>query len=446
MKLLIKNVFLFFYSILILLDISELYAQKKDQAPLEVRFVRIFGDDNESLPPILLMKSPDASASINVGSRQLTLEIDIYADIPPTLFATFTHCNTNWEEDANNFINNQAMMRTSDFFWESSPTSTSYYSHRGTLKFPNSVLQFRYSGNWKIKLFDYYEPDKLIAEAKFFVVEPIVPVRMDFTSSMYNSEFNVINSAFNIEAGIIAPPKILNSQLKNYVIYRNFRWNEPYIISESYSDKYINPLYKYTFPIMVSGFSNVEKRFSIFNLPAENVYRVLDMSNLAEFPSGSYLVQLPFSDLIRNGNYWDVDDDGAMITRFVSGSEDDYVYMEFVLDPQGVLSDEDVFVSGSFNNWLPDKDWQMYFDKETRTYRLKQWVRRARHNYLYGTGTYNPDTQKFENISYDQYEGNNVYSNHSFIGFVYYRSLDLGGYDAIIGATIINPFGVGYFR
>jgi len=112
----------------------------------------------------------------------------------------------------------------------------------------------------------------------------------------------------------------------------------------------------------------------------------------------------------------------------------------------GIISDEDVFVSGSFNNWTPDKNWQMYFDKSTQLYRLKQWVRRARHNYLYGTGTYNADTQKFENISFDRYEGNNVYSNHSFIGLVYYRSFDLGGYDAIIGASITNPFGTGYFR
>jgi len=446
MKFFYKNFYFLLFFLLYICNISILCATEKPQSPLEVRFIRVYGDDNESSPPILIMKSNDATANINVGARQLTLEIDIYADIPPTLFATFTHCDINWEEDANNFINNQSMMRTSDFFWESAPTSHSYYSHRGTLKFPNSVLQFRYSGNWKVKLYDYYSPDKLIAETKFFVVEPIVPVQMEFISSMYSPQFNVINSAYNIETSITAPSRILNSQLKNFVIYRNFRWSEPYIISESYTDRYTNTLYKYSFPIMVSGFSNVEKRFSIFNIPAENVYRVMDMSNLAEFPSGSYLVQLPFSDLIRNGNYWEVDDDGAMITRYISESEDEYVYMEFVLDPQGVISDEDVFISGSFNNWTPNKNWQMYYDRETRTYRLKQWIRRARHNYLYGTGTYNPDTQQFENISFDKYEGNNVYSNHSYIGFLYYRSMELGGYDAIIGASITNPFGVGYFR
>lgn len=444
MKSLNKILAFFILGISVLFNFASVSAQKEPEPPLEVRFVRLYGDDNE--PPILLMKSQGATAQTNVGANTITLEIDIYANIPPTLFATFVHCDMNWQEDANNFINNQGLMRTSDFYWESAANSFSYYSYRGTLKFPNSQLKFRYSGNWKVKLFDYYSPDKSIAEARFFVVEPIVPVQMDFVSSMYNSEFNVINSAFNIEADIVAPAKILNSQLKNFVIYRNFRWNEPYVISESYSDKYINPLYKYTFPIMVSGFSNVEKRFSIFNVPAENVYRVLDMTNLAQYPTGSYLVQMPFSDLIRNGNYWDVDDDGAMITRYVSGSDDNYVYMEFLLDPVGIISDEDVFVSGSFNNWTPDKNWQMYFDKSTQLYRLKQWVRRARHNYLYGTGTYNADTQKFENISFDRYEGNNVYSNHSFIGLVYYRSFDLGGYDAIIGASITNPFGTGYFR
>jgi len=292
LKSLHKILAFFILGISVLFNFASVSAQKEPEPPLEVRFVRLYGDDNE--PPILLMKSQDAIAQTNVGANTITLEIDIYANIPPTLFATFVHCDMNWQEDANNFINNQGLMRTSDFYWESSANSFSYYSYRGTLKFPNSQLKFRYSGNWKVKLFDYYSPDKSIAEARFFVVEPIVPVQMDFVSSMYNSEFNVINSAFNIEADIVAPAKILNSQLKNFVIYRNFRWNEPYVISESYSDKYINPLYKYTFPIMVSGFSNVEKRFSIFNVPAENVYRVLDMTNLAQYPTGSYLVQMPF--------------------------------------------------------------------------------------------------------------------------------------------------------
>jgi hypothetical protein len=88
----------------------------------------------------------------------------------------------------------------------------------------------------------------------------------------------------------------------------------------------------------------------------------------------------------------------------------------------------------------------MNWDPDNRLYRLKQWVRRAKHNYLYGTGSYNIDTKKFDNISFDLYEGNTVYANHSIIALAYYRSMDYGGYDAIIGTLMESPIGTNWNR
>jgi hypothetical protein len=418
---------------------------KPIKSPTEVRFYRIYGDDNERLPPVLLLNKPNSVQS-NVGSKQLTFEIDIYADVSPSFYATFVHCDIDWNEDDNNFINNSGFMRTSDFSWESAPYSSSFYSQRAKLKFPNAQVQFKYSGNYKIKIFEYYNDDKPIAEAKFFVIEPLAEMQLYFNSSFYKSQFQVSNSAYNIEVRLSAPSNLFNSQLKNVVIYRNNRYSEPYKINEDAFRGNQNQLYKYTFPTSVIGFSSYEKRFFLNELPAENVYRTLYMENPAEYPTGNYAVRMPFSDYVRNGNYLYDDNDGAMITSQISASEDNYVYLEFILDPAELKSNEDVFVSGSFNNWNPDIRWLMNWDEKSRLYRLKQWVRRARHDYLYGTGKLNIDTKKFENISFDYFEGNTVYSNHSIIAFAYYRNMDFGGYDSIIGAIIGSPLGIGWSR
>lgn len=450
MKSILKNNLNYFkVSTILLLVFSIQYHllsnDNKVKIPTEIRSYRIYANDNEQSPPVLLIPQSQ-SVQTNVGATQLTFEMDIYADVAPSYYAEFVHCDVNWNEDNNNFLNNSGFMRTSDFSYASSPYSSSYYSNRVTLQFPNAQVQFKYSGNYKIKVYEYYNDSLPVVEAKFFVVSPIASMEMYFTSSFYSPQFQISNSAYNIETRVFAPSNLFNSQLRTVVLYRNNRWEEPYVISEQNYRDYSSILYKYSFPTMVTGFSSSEKRFYINNIPSENVYRVLFMDNTAEFPTGNYPVRLPFSDYIRNGNYMYNDNDGYMVTSQISATDDNYVFLEFILDPAGIKSDEDVFISGSFNNWNPDIHWLMSWDKEAKLYRLKQWVRRATHNYLYGTGKLNIDTKKFDNISYDFYEGNTVYANHSILGFTYYHYSDFGGYDAIIGAIISSPLGTNWSR
>ena len=413
--------------------------------PTLVRGYRIYGDENEQSPPVLLISSKDEK-STNYGSRELTFELDVFSNIAPSIYAEFVHCDINWNEDENNFINNIGFNRTSNFYWQSSPSSTSYYSYRGKLTFPNAQVNFKYSGNYIIKIYEYYKDEKPLMEGKFFVVNNISKMDMYFTSSFYKADFQVANSAYNIEVRLTTPQNIFNSNLRTVVLYKNFLWEEPLVISEDNYRGFASDANRYFYPTMISGFASSEKRFYIMEVPAENMYRVLDMSNATQFPSGNYEARLPFSDYYRNGNYFYDDDDGAMLAEHYSYTDDNYVYLKFILDPGGIKSEEDVFISGTFNNWNPDKNWMMVWDEDNRFYVLKQWVRRARHSYLYGTGKYNFDTNKFENISFDLYEGNTVYANHSILAFVYYRSLDFGGYDAIIGTYVQSPIGMNWNR
>jgi hypothetical protein len=115
--------------------------------------------------------------------------------------------------------------------------------------------------------------------------------------------------------------------------------------------------------------------------------------------------------------------------------------MEFLLEPDGWRSDDDIFIVGSFNGWKADSKWQMYWDESDRYYKLRQWVRRGKHNYLYATGRNNFGQNSVNNLACDEYEGNTVMAAHSFIAFVYYREFEYGGYDALIGIGAANIFG-----
>jgi hypothetical protein len=375
------------------------------------------------------------------GESFVTIELDVDADMPPTLFVKFVHCTIDWREDDNIFLSDIIANRTTNIDWTSSPTMSSYYSWRGRVSVPNDQVKFNFPGNWKAKFYEFYKDTTVFAECRIFVVNPKIGCDVAIYSDFYSPEYNVSNSSFSIEARTTPDLELFDNRLETTVLYLNNRWSQPIYISEN--DDYLNynKIYRYKYKVMTTGFASAGKIFRIDGLPAENKYRFLNLSNLVEFPMIKAPSRLPFSDERRDGNFSDEDDDGAMITSYISSSSDDYVNLEFVLDPEGRITGNDLFVVGSFNNWTPSPEWQMYYDEEMREYRVRHWVRRARHDYLYATGTYNAETKKVEKLSFDEFEGNTSMSAHTFIALVYYHEFEYGGYDALIAVGASNAYG-----
>lgn len=407
----------------------------------EFRFMRIYGGSDETKPPIVIINQGKSKYSIPIGENSITIEFDILANVPPNLYAKFIHCSVDWKENDNVFLNDIIYQRTSNISWESAPSFSKFYSHRGKLSVPNEQVKFQFSGNWKVKLFEYGDDTTCFAEGRFFVVTPKADCSLSLISDLYFPKYNVSSNSNNIEAQVQSQETLLDNNANTVIIYRNNRWNEPYVITER-NDMDSNPkLYLYKHPTMIAGFLGTTKLFRVEGIPSENVYRVISLTDLATYPRISGSVRLPFSDLRRNGSYSEYDDDGAMTSTFVTSSIDEYIYLEFVLNPEGRIAKNDVFIAGSFNNWKPDASWQMHYDEEDHYYHLRQWIRRAKHNYLYTSGRYNYESKCIEKYSTDQYEGNTNYSGHTYIALIYYREIDYGGYDSIIGIGAVNSSG-----
>jgi len=436
LKNILTNIFLIlfiFYSTIIL------KAEEDIKIPLQVRMIRAYGLDDERKPPIILLNNGGLTLTSPLGSTYITIEFDIKADVPPNLYAKFYHCSANWDENENVFLNDIVYSRTSNIQWYSAPITSNYYSYRGKIQVPNIQVKFKYSGNWKMKLFEYYNDSIPLAEVRFFVVEPKVKCEEKIYTDFYDPQFNIVSpSAVTLEAIVYASQDILDNQLNTVVFYRNHRWFEPYYVSNNNDYKLNSEKYKYFLPTMIGGYSTAGKIFRIGRLPAENEYRILNLTDMAAYPIVKQAVRKPLADYRRRGNYFELDDDGAMITTYVRDYNDFYVNMEFVLNPDNWISTDDVFVVGSFNNWKPDASWQMFYDSKNREYRLRHLIRRGRHNYLYATGRLNVTTGQVEKIAYDEFEGNTSSNTHSYIAFVYYRSFDYGGYDALYGVGIVS--------
>ncbi len=433
----------YFFLIILLLCISivDLFADDFE-TPVQIRFIRIFGEDNELNPPILLLQNQQSQVS-SLGFNFITIEFDVVADVPPSIFAKFYHCSVDWKEDDNVFLNDIITSRTSIIDWRSAPITEAYYSYRGRIVVPNSQAKFEFAGNWKVKIFDYDNDTIPLAEARFFVVKPIARCNLRIYTDFYDPSFNFISpTSVTVEAFVYGDSKLFDSQQNTCVLYKNHRWYEPVYISR---DAYLTELnmkkYCYQYYSMVGGFLSAGKLYRIAGIPAENEYRVLDLSNLAAYPNVSGIVSTLLPDLRRRGEFWDKDNDGAMSSYFIADYNDNYVNMEFRLRPDNWYTSDELYVVGSFNNWKPSAEWQMYYDENSGYYKLRHLLRRAKHDYMYATGKLNISTNEVEKISYDQYEGNATNHDNSYIIFVYYREFEYGGYDSIIAVSVGSFYG-----
>ncbi len=408
-----------------------LYGQESEVA---VRYIRAYGADNELLPPVLLLN--ENSDPAQPGSAYATVEFDVRASHIPNVYVRLIHCKADWTEDDNLFLND-VTTRTSLVDWSIAAQRSTYFNYRGKVRIPNVQLSLRFAGNWKAVVYDM-DTDQKLAETRMFVVDPRAQTMFNFMTDFYDPNARVSSTALTLEAIVSAPTtEIIDPNVHTCVFYRNNRWYEPFVVST----RSFHGRNSYNVGTAVTGVFPPGKVFRVLRIPAQNEYRILDLTNLALFPSTGQPVRLPLSDLRRNGMFLERSDDGALTSTMISSANNEYVPLEFLLDPSpGSPSEHDVFLVGSFNNWHPTRDWMMWFDEDLRMYRLRQWVRRGRHNYLYATGTLNVDTDEVDDLSFEEFEGNTASNSNSYIAFTYARILEYGGYDAIISVGSSNIY------
>lgn len=406
-----------------------------ERLPPLVRMVRAYGGNDERLPPILVVSSQGSQGISALGSSSLTVELDVASSVPPDLVAVLQHCTAEWDADPNPFVLDPTASRAVVLDWQLAPPQSRYYTYRAKLRIPSTTLKVPVGGNWKVLFFEIGSERRPLAEARFFAIEPAADCRLDVFTDFYQPRRNAAPSARILEAVVSNVREYTDGQVTTAVFYRIQRWSQPYRASGTRLASG-SSLSLRTTPTLTSGMVGGIKRFRIEGLPCENDYRRLDVQNVGLFPRSTTPVRLPLADVRRRGQFglWSTPE-AALITSDVSPLDDEYVPIEFILDPEGVpVRDEDVFVVGSMNGWQPTRDWMMSYDSTQRLYRLRQWVRRGQHAYMYGTGTLDADTGTVRNLSFEEFEGNNSASGQTFLALIYARSLNAGGYDTIIAA------------
>jgi hypothetical protein len=427
-----------------------------------VVFARAFGSA-EQMPPVIILSAPSpfsalspfdspastpnasqassaAKGGFTLGSQRATLEFDLFSETAPNLALVFVHCDPFWREDDNPLVSDPTAMRTNLVDVQPAPPMSRRYTYRARATVPNAQMQFRHSGNWKAKLFDTHDPRTILGEVRLFVVEPLASCRLDLTPDLYFPKAQGSgNGAYTIECSLQAPPTLLDSQMETLVIYRNHRWFEPLAVSDD--DRRLPTAWRTNLTTNIFGSAQALRRFRVEKVPAQNEYRVLELRNNAWYPDASTAIRFPTADIRRIATFSYQADDGALLSVADGNglNADEYANIEFVLDPLPLPSRYDVYVVGSFNGWRVSPEWKMEYNAQQRLYSLRQWVRRARHNYLYISGFVDASQRSSDALTFEEFEGNALSSSATFIAFVYYRDPAFGGYDRIVGVASRSP-------
>lgn len=396
----------------------------------------IHGAESSSAPPFLRVASPGTSETPKgFGSAQLTLEIDLLADAPPTLTLVLIHCDKDWVPTRNTFIQDRSRLRSTDFEIFFAPIGVRNYDYNAIITFPSesNPIEIEHSGNYIARVVDAFDETKVIGEYRFFAVESAAGVRVEMISDFFESAWTT-KSQEGIRARVEVDPGItlFGSQFNAIHLIESGKWSQPRISEERMRLTEERGDYRATWSSWFGG--KILAEFA--NLPSGNEHRVLDLTDIMTFPSTDEAITTRLSDQPRYANYSERDYDGIARFDFVPPEYNDYVYFEFRLDIEGEKVYDDMAVVGTFNDWTPTWEWRLVFEPVSRRYVARGWIKRGVHEYEYVSGRWDVDSGRLQMPEATLLEGNNVYADQTWYAIAYYRDQSALSYDRIVGVGV----------
>lgn len=386
-----------------------------------IKTVQLYKDGWNLSYPIIKLNS----------NEKLVLNFDLLGDQPETYYYSFIHCDKDWNKSdifPNDYMTGYTENPIEDY--ENSFNTTVSYIHY-KLRFPNDRVSLKLSGNYILLI---YPSDKLEEPAitqRFIVTEDAAKIEITAHRPQMTKDNNthqqvdfVVNySGFSI-----------NDPYRNVFafILQNGRWDNAK--RNLKSDFYGNNELKY----------NSLSDKNIFQ--GGNEYRYFDIKSIRykseyvkriDYAIPNYNVYLYPSDNreFKPYFYWQ-DFNGKYYIAFQEGQkpdiESDYVYVYFTLPSDHMISGGKMYISGSLNNWLFDKNNLMAYNSERKEYECTMLLKQGWYNYEY---VFRKDGET--NGTATLFEGSHYETENDYIVLIYYRN-PRDRFDRVIGSVIAN--------
>lgn len=406
----------FLISILIFLFAQHLASQQKyDTRPLsdEIKTVQLIVNDDKFLPPVIVLNSSD----------KITLSFDKLNIEDVRLRYRLIHCKadrTSSELNEVDFLNGFNDQPINNYrFSENTTVNYIHYS----VSFPNEQMQMRLSGNYAVEVYDENNPDNILLQGCFSVVEPLARITGNVTG---NTDIDINGAHQQLQFEVLHDMLPIQNAAREIivVIRQNNRTDNEQINVQA---TYINPgklVFEHR-PELIFEAGNEYRRFETVNKNTEG----LNVRKM--FYEKPYIHALLITDESRAEKIrqYYKDQNGRFFIRNSNAADSDtgadYFMVTFTFNDSE--TNDSIFLNGDFicAN-LPRNTAQSSGEKNTFSVLLKQ----GSYNYQYVTNGKKGFTTKFT-------EGNYFNTENEYSVIVYYRA-PASRYDQLVGWTTLK--------
>ena len=363
----------------------------------------------------------DETPVIKFG-EQLILSFDDLQNSSTVYKYTIKHYNRNWEEDGlfyTEYANGSMNANILDYKY--SFNTTQKYTHY-TLAFPNEKILPKISGNFELIVYKD-SPSKSLFKKKFCVVEMGASLAINISRFSDNKRPNV-----NQRAEVIATSNqsdlLTNLSSTSLTVIQNNNFNTG-ILGQKVQSVMGNKLLFQQMDLVFPG-NNEFYYFDnkIMNQPFDTVAAVENNeegNHTYLHPVWAYPLNYQYQPDVNGAFYFRRNDLG--IERNAE-TEADYSWVYFSLYSDKM--EKELYVLGAFNEYVPSKESQMFYDGNTKRYVAKIYLKQGFYNYILAT-----KDQK-DNLDLGEINGSFWQTENLYQAFLYYTSFGKN-YDGLLG-------------
>jgi len=359
---------------------------------------------------------------------KLTIEFDVKSNDPPNLMVVFKFCDRNFYPYKNLFLANIGKDRGYNLNYSILPNTVeeANYHYKGEFPTKKDFVSFPFSGNWIFYITENSDTSKVYASGKFYVVFPEVILNSSITTDkLEGTELfpTDLKNTFNITTNFEIQNELYPGYISEVRIIENHKIYYPIII-----DRIYNTLVRQYY-----WDANRKFTFTARDIKPGNEYRQLNFMDTNRFNSKNVSAQYDGIEYSRFFKQGAKDINGGEILIKFNDKFADYMNVNFTFRaPEKNYGD--IYLVGAFNNWLISNNYKM--NRDVDLYSIKLSLKRGIYDYQYVAAVGNRNGK----ISYDWQilEGNSWDTKNEYHIFLYYNDPDLGGYDRIIGYTLVK--------
>lgn len=370
----------------------------------------------------------DADNTLEISFDYLSHDIQQYT-------YKIIHCDRNWQESSINSYEYIDGFTTNDIInYELSNNTQQEYTHYW-LDFPNADMQLKTSGNYLLQIYQDGDPDNVVAQVCFQVVEPIAGINtqvrhntdIELSGRYQQLDIDVQTTNLGVrDAQDICLVVTQNGRLDNRVLVEKPTFVEPSRL------RYINQ------KTLIFEGGNEFRRFDTYS----TYYAGYHVGRIV-YTQGEYNAILE-DDVVRGtmatgagreglSYLADVDANGQWVVNCersdAPDTEAEYMWVHFYLPVKQPLMNMQVFVGGDvfYNTYTMTN--MMQYDAENKCYYLYAYLKQGGYNYMYYARGANGG------VSLLPIEGSHWQTKNEYTVDVYFRPFG-ARHDRLVGKKI----------